>query len=304
MRPSDDAVLMMLPPPERSMTGIAARQAVKIAVRFVAIVRSHCSSVQSTRRPDICTAALLYSTWTAPNAASVSSTMRSTSARTDTSAWTATAVPPSLRTSSTVSWAPSLLMSTTAMRAPWAAKSCAADRPCPDPAPVMRATRPSRSALHRRSAAVAPIASVLEFDDDLVERLLADVDRDIETTAVGPQHVAGRNVALDVPERAPWAPGVGLEVGGDPVAGDLDHDVVVVVAVQRSPLTGIEPHLPDPDAVVLHQQLGRDVAEYPCFPHGRRLYRGGSMWAHALRSGRHRHPLPARVLPRQRRVRA
>ena len=50
---------MMLPPSPSDRCGIAARHAQKIALRFVAIVMSHCSSVQSTRRPDIWMAALL-----------------------------------------------------------------------------------------------------------------------------------------------------------------------------------------------------------------------------------------------------
>ena len=38
---------------------VAARQAQKIAERLVAIVWSHCASLQSVTEPDICTAALL-----------------------------------------------------------------------------------------------------------------------------------------------------------------------------------------------------------------------------------------------------
>ena len=59
MSPSTDAVLMMLALPLSIRWGIAARHAQNTASRFVAIVRSHSSSVVSTSRPDICTAALL-----------------------------------------------------------------------------------------------------------------------------------------------------------------------------------------------------------------------------------------------------
>ncbi len=50
---------MIEPASPSSIAGRAARQAQKTASRLVAIVRSQSSSVHSTRRPDICTAALL-----------------------------------------------------------------------------------------------------------------------------------------------------------------------------------------------------------------------------------------------------
>ena len=57
--PSTDAVLMIDPRSPFSISGNAARHAQNTAVKLVAIVWSQSSSVHSTSRPDICTAALL-----------------------------------------------------------------------------------------------------------------------------------------------------------------------------------------------------------------------------------------------------
>src|SRR5207302_5088555 len=78
-----------------------------------------------------------------PQVSTHAATMASTSADSDTSAWTATASPPAPSTMPTVSAAPSSLTSTTAMRAPLRANSTDAARPCPDAAPVTSATFPS-----------------------------------------------------------------------------------------------------------------------------------------------------------------
>src|SRR5581483_1168538 len=143
MRPSTDAVLMIEPRSPSSMSGNAARHAQNTASRFVAIVRSQSSSVHSRRRPDICTAALLYRMSRRPNADAQAATIASTSSRTDTSAWIARAVPPADSTIDAAAAAPSSSMSAITIDAPCEAKSTAAARPCPDAAPVISATRPS-----------------------------------------------------------------------------------------------------------------------------------------------------------------
>src|ERR1700686_4519171 len=111
-------------------------------------------------------------------------------------------------------------------------------------------------------------ASILELHHDLVERPLADVDGGLDAAAIPPQDVARGDLSLDPAGASPRAAGVGLEVGRHAVPRDLDHHVVVVVAVQRGSLAGIETHLPDADAVVLHQQLRRDIPELARLTHG------------------------------------
>src|SRR5207247_6740163 len=78
--------------------------------------------------------------------------------------------------------------------------------------------RPPRDASchrYRRYPAVSVTRSrgslILQLDHDLVERLRAGVDRGLDAAPLGPQHVAGRDVALDVAVRAPRPTGVGLE---------------------------------------------------------------------------------------------
>jgi hypothetical protein len=94
-----------------------------------------------------------------------------------------------------------------------------------------------------------------------VKRLVADVHRGLDSALLGEDHVARRDVALDVVEAGPLAPRVGLEPGGHLVARDLDHDVVVVVPVEVRLLAGFQTHLPDTHPVVLHHELRRDVTD-------------------------------------------
>src|SRR5688500_13830494 len=84
----------------------------------------------------------------APNFFTPSPIIRCTSASTATSPATATACPPAASTFLTVSAAAACSMSATTILPPSSAKSTAAARPIPAPAPVMNATFPrSRSAI-------------------------------------------------------------------------------------------------------------------------------------------------------------
>jgi hypothetical protein len=54
---------------------------------------------------------------------------------------------------------------------------------------------------------------------------------------------------------------LGLEVGGDAIAGDLRHHVVVLVLVHERFLAGREAHFPDHDSIVLEELLRPDLAD-------------------------------------------
>jgi len=54
---------------------------------------------------------------------------------------------------------------------------------------------------------------------------------------------------------------LGLEVGGDAIAGDLRHHVVVLVLVHERFLAGREAHFPDHDSIVLEELLRPDFAD-------------------------------------------
>src|SRR6185437_1266593 len=96
-----------------------------------------------------------------------------------------------------------------------------------------------------------------------VEGLVPDVDRGLDATLLGEEHVAVGDVAFEplAGEVAPRALTAGLEVGRNAVSGDLDHQVVVVVLVDELPLTGLEAHLPDDHALVLEELLRADLAD-------------------------------------------
>src|SRR5262245_50096825 len=85
--------------------------------------------------------------------------MRSQSERRDTSAWIASARPPSFSTSVPVSTAPTMSMSAIVIAAPSRAKSTAAARPWPDAAPVITATLPSSKGWPRTGPYDTPMAA-------------------------------------------------------------------------------------------------------------------------------------------------
>src|SRR5437588_756491 len=104
MSATNDATLITDPPPVRSIAGIAARQHRNVPRRLTAIVRSQISSavevIELSRGSRI--PALLTRMSSEPNAASVSATIRSTSAGLVTSAWTNRPSPPVSYGSSTM----------------------------------------------------------------------------------------------------------------------------------------------------------------------------------------------------------
>src|SRR5262245_11916110 len=98
--------------------------------------------------------------WSAPKRRTPSATMRSTSTSIATSPATASASPPRVATMRTVSAAAPPSMSQTTMRAPSSAKSSAASRPMPIPAPVISATLPSSLDPIRASVAASDALEV------------------------------------------------------------------------------------------------------------------------------------------------
>src|SRR6266496_5147710 len=95
--------------------------------------------------------------WSAPKRFTPDSTMRLTSSSMATSPTAASAWPPAVSTSATVSSAALLLMSHTTTRAPSPAKRTAASRPIPIPAPEISATLPSSLMLMRCRRLLSPL---------------------------------------------------------------------------------------------------------------------------------------------------
>src|SRR6476620_4247601 len=114
------------------------------------------------------------------------------------------------------------------------------------------ATAHSSTTLGMRGAR-PPGRLVLELDDDLVERLVADIDGGLDATLLGEQHIAVEHVAFEALTRelVPRALAAWLEVRSNAIACDLHHEVVVLVLVNELLLAGLEAHLPHDHAVVL-----------------------------------------------------
>src|ERR1700730_17088716 len=131
---TNDAVLMMEPPPARRRAGIPYLQPRKTPLRLTLMVRSQTSSSVDVASPSPAREmpALLNSMSSRPKASSAALTIACESWALATSAWTKTA---SL---------PFDFSSATATRAPSLANRRADSNPIPAPPPVMRATFPSR----------------------------------------------------------------------------------------------------------------------------------------------------------------
>src|SRR4051794_4323171 len=177
----------------------------------------------------------------------------------------------------------------TAMRAPgskrsrassWAAalaiRSSAAK--VSDSSPITTATRSgtARAALRNTSPTRSGSTSVLELDDDLEVVLGADVHRGLDPATAHVAELARLDRSLEA--CAPRRGGIRFGLHRDPVAADLDQQVVEVVAVHRAAGARGEPHLPDPHPIVLEQQRRADRSELPL---AHRVLRrvGGARWA-------------------------
>src|SRR5262249_980707 len=140
-------MLMMAPPPCRSMCGIAYLHIKNGPLRFTSCTRSQSSSVVDTGSPTFSMPTLLCRMSMRPKRSMVASMTARTSAARLTSPASANASPPAVRISSAVASAAARFRSTAAIRAPSRAKSSAVALPLPMPAaivpaPVTRATFP------------------------------------------------------------------------------------------------------------------------------------------------------------------
>jgi hypothetical protein len=139
------------------MTRPAAWLAKKVPFMFTATVRSKSGSVTCSAaflgpRP-----ALFTRMSRCPNRSVTAWTDRPTWSRSVTSIWRGSAVLPSASTSPAMSPAPPASRSPRATSAPAAARATAMARPRPRPAPVTKATRPSRSNRGSSSGMRAPV---------------------------------------------------------------------------------------------------------------------------------------------------
>src|SRR5438067_13525502 len=99
--------------------------------------------------------------------------------------------------------------------------------------------------------------SVLELDRDLPVTPLPDVACGLYAALLDVVIVAGLDVGLDVLVVGPRR--VGFGYAGDAVSLEQHQDVVHGVLVYGRFLTWRQVHLPDLDAVVLHEQTGGNV---------------------------------------------
>src|SRR5512142_2789084 len=166
----------MLPPPARSIAGMAYLQPRKTPLRLTRITSSHVSSVVSVTDPSSAgnMPALLKRTSSVPYLFSAAAIIASTSRASDTSAWTNSALPPAFSISATVSRPAASLTSATTTFAPSRANRRADSRPMPLPAPVMTATLPES----------LPMSTPLEKPSPLPAR--HDL---VELALLGPQEV-------------------------------------------------------------------------------------------------------------------
>ena len=112
-------------------------------VRLTVSTRCHSSSSISSRRAERPMPAALTRMSMPPKAATAASTAARTAAIEPTSHTALSATPPARRIVSTVAATPAPFTSTPKTFAPSAAKSRAVARPRPEPAPVMKSTRPA-----------------------------------------------------------------------------------------------------------------------------------------------------------------
>ena len=139
--PAPDAMLMMEPPPLRSMAGMAYLQQRKTPFRLVSMVMSHTgSSISASGGVRMRTAAALTSTSRRPNWETAALTMASIWSALEVSTCTNKASPPCSPMRRTVSSPPDRLRSATTTRAPSSTKRSEVRRPMPEDAPVTKAT--------------------------------------------------------------------------------------------------------------------------------------------------------------------
>src|SRR5438552_16454469 len=166
----------MLPPPARSIAGIACLQPKNTPFRFTRITRSQVSSFVSRTEPSAGgkMPALLKRTSSLPHAFSAAATIPSASLSSETSACTNRAFPPAAPISSATPRPAASLTSATTTRAPSRANRSADSRPMPPPAPVMTATLSSS----------LPISASLEEARPFPAR-----DHLVELALLGPQEM-------------------------------------------------------------------------------------------------------------------
>jgi len=155
---TNDATLMIEPPPDAIIAGIAYLQQRETPLTLISSTRSHTASlvfVGLSSSPGE-TPALLYSTCSPPNVATVSRIIAATDSSSVTLHDTKRALPPAFLIAATVS-EPSTTSATTTL-APSRANNSAPTRPSPPAAPVITATLPSsRPAIARLSSRCVPI---------------------------------------------------------------------------------------------------------------------------------------------------
>ena len=175
---TNDAVLMIEPPPASSMAGMPYLQPRNTPLRFTLMTCSQTSSEVSGGEPSASgkIPALLNRMWSPPwlRATSIAASI---SFADDTSARTKTACPPAAVICETVSSPPVVSMSQTTTVAPAPDIKSAASRPMPLPAPVIKAVRPASSPA--LSATGVPysldafkVSRAFEIGDRLVEQRL------------------------------------------------------------------------------------------------------------------------------------
>src|SRR3954463_4821107 len=168
MSATNEAVLMIEPPPARLSAGMPYLQPRNTPLALTSSVRSQtASSVEMASSSLACMMpALLKSTCSLPNCFSAAAIICSQSGAFDTSAFTAMA----FFRSFAVSRAAASFTSTATTAAPSAENSNAGSRPIPAPAPVMRATLSLRRIRFFRASDSFKIASTFPIGDRAIER--------------------------------------------------------------------------------------------------------------------------------------
>src|SRR5262245_16214280 len=101
--------------------------------------------------------------------------------------------------------------------------------------------------------------SLLQLDQDLAVAALADVYRRLDAAAIEVGHLARRRLDLDV--LVVLSRRIRLRRRRDPIAFDLDDEIVELVPVHVGLGPWSEIELPDAHAVVFQEELGANVAE-------------------------------------------
>src|SRR5690349_1431469 len=172
-----------------------------------------------------------------PRSASVREIAPTSASSSVTSTTTEIARPPPAATAFATRSARSASRSATATSAPAAARSIEVLSPMPCPPPSTRTRLPSSPNCG------ATTASVLQLDDELVVGLRTDVLGGLDATSLHVHHRTRRDVGFEV--LGELAAGVGLLLGGDPVAVEDHQDVVELVLVDVAVGAGRQRQLPD-----------------------------------------------------------